>query len=34
MLAAALEGSCTVFYSEDLHDGQAIDNLTIRNPFD
>ena len=34
MLAAALEGSCTVFYSEDLHDGQVIDNLTIRNPFD
>jgi predicted nucleic acid-binding protein len=33
MLAAALEGSCTVFYSEDMHDGQVIDNLTIRNPF-
>jgi predicted nucleic acid-binding protein len=34
MLAAALEASCTVFYSEDMHDGQVIDNLTIRNPFD
>jgi predicted nucleic acid-binding protein len=33
MLAAALEASCTVFYSEDMHDGQAIENLTIRNPF-
>jgi predicted nucleic acid-binding protein len=33
MLAAALEASCTVFYSEDLHDGQVIEGLTIRNPF-
>lgn len=33
MLAAALEASCTVFYSEDMHDGQVIDGLTIRNPF-
>jgi predicted nucleic acid-binding protein len=33
MLAAALEASCTVFYSEDIHDGQVIDDLTIRNPF-
>jgi len=33
MLAAALEASCTVFYSEDMHDGQTIENLTIRNPF-
>jgi len=33
MLAAALEASCTVFYSEDMHDGQAIESLTIRNPF-
>jgi predicted nucleic acid-binding protein len=33
MLAAALEASCTVFYSEDMHDGQAVGNLTIRNPF-
>ena len=33
MLAAALEAECTVFYSEDMHDGQVIDGLTIRNPF-
>jgi predicted nucleic acid-binding protein len=33
MLAAALEVSCTVFYSEDMRDGQVIANLTIRNPF-
>jgi predicted nucleic acid-binding protein len=33
MLAAALEASCTVFYSEDLHDGQMIESLAIRNPF-
>jgi predicted nucleic acid-binding protein len=33
MLAAALEGSCTVFYSEDMHGGQVIDNMTIHNPF-
>jgi predicted nucleic acid-binding protein len=33
MLAAALEASCTVFYSEDMHDAQAIQSLTIRNPF-
>jgi predicted nucleic acid-binding protein len=33
MLAAALEASCTIFYSEDMQDGQAIGDLTIRNPF-
>ncbi|HEX4135324.1 MAG TPA: PIN domain-containing protein [Bryobacteraceae bacterium] len=33
MLAAALEASCTVLYTEDMHDGQVIENLTIRNPF-
>jgi predicted nucleic acid-binding protein len=33
MLAAALEASCTVFYSEDMHDGQVIESLAIRNPF-
>ena len=33
MLAAALEASCTIFYSEDMHDGQAVESLTIRNPF-
>ncbi len=33
LLAAALEAECTIFYSEDMHDGQIIDGLTIRNPF-
>jgi predicted nucleic acid-binding protein len=33
MLAAAHEASCTVFYSEDMHDGHIIGSLTIRNPF-
>jgi predicted nucleic acid-binding protein len=33
MLAAALEASCTIFYSEDLQDGQDIGGITIRNPF-
>jgi predicted nucleic acid-binding protein len=33
LLAAALESSCTIFYSEDMHDGQAIGGLKIRNPF-
>jgi predicted nucleic acid-binding protein len=34
LLAAALQARCTTFYSEDLHDGQVIeDTLTIRNPF-
>ncbi len=33
VIAAALESSCSTLYSEDLHDGQVIDGLTIRNPF-
>lgn len=33
VIAAALEASCEVLYSEDLRHGQAIDGLTIRNPF-
>jgi predicted nucleic acid-binding protein len=33
MLSAALEAQCTVFYSEDMHDGQNIGGMTIRNPF-
>ena len=33
ILAAALQAGCNVLYSEDLHDGQRIDRLTIRNPF-
>ncbi len=34
MLASALESDCTVFYSEDLQDGQLIKgSLRICNPF-
>ena len=32
--ASALEANCSTLYSEDLQDGQVIDQtLTIRNPF-
>jgi predicted nucleic acid-binding protein len=34
MVASALEARCAILYSEDMQDGQVIDNtLTIRNPF-
>lgn len=34
LIAAALQAGCTMFYSEDMHDGLLIDDrLTIRNPF-
>lgn len=33
VVAAALMSDCTVLYSEDMHDGLAIEGLTIRNPF-
>lgn len=34
ILAAALESACTIVYSEDLQDGQQIENqVTIVNPF-
>ena len=34
VVASALEGRCTILYSEDMQDGQVIDKtLTIRNPF-
>jgi len=33
VVAAALEASCHILYSEDMHDGQAIDGLIIHNPF-
>src|SRR5258708_1433404 len=34
VVAAALEGGCTVLYSEDFQDGQVIEGLlTVRNPF-
>jgi predicted nucleic acid-binding protein len=33
VIAAALEASCSVIYSEDMQSGQKIRGLTIRNPF-
>lgn len=34
IIAAALECRCSTLYSEDMHDGQIIENtLTIKNPF-
>ncbi|MBK7493220.1 MAG: PIN domain-containing protein [Nitrosomonas sp.] len=34
IVAAALLAGCTTLYSEDMHDGQVIDQqLTIKNPF-
>jgi predicted nucleic acid-binding protein len=34
MLASALEGNCGVIYTEDMNDGQVIENcLRIVNPF-
>jgi predicted nucleic acid-binding protein len=33
-VASALEAGCQILYSEDLQDGQRIENqLTIVNPF-
>lgn len=34
VVASALEARCTILYSEDMQDGQVIENtLTIQNPF-
>ena len=34
IIAAALDSGCSILYSEDLHDGQIIENsLKIINPF-
>lgn len=33
VVAAASRSGCSVLYAEDMHDGQTIDGLTIRNPF-
>jgi len=34
IVASALEGRCTILYSEDMQDGQVIERqLTIRDPF-
>ena len=33
IIAAALEASCNILYSEDMQHGQHIEQLTIENPF-
>jgi predicted nucleic acid-binding protein len=33
LVAGALEAGCRTFYSEDLHHGQRIEGMIIRNPF-
>lgn len=33
IIAAALEAGCKILYSEDLQNGQRIEQLTILNPF-
>ena len=33
IVAAAVESGCSTLYSEDMHNGQVIDGLTIRNPY-
>jgi predicted nucleic acid-binding protein len=33
IIASALHAGASTLYSEDMQDGQAIDGLTIRNPF-
>ena len=33
IVAAATRAGCSILYTEDLQEGQVIDQLTIRNPF-
>jgi predicted nucleic acid-binding protein len=33
IIAAALRAGCSLLYTEDLADGQTIEQLTVRNPF-
>lgn len=33
IVAGAIEGGCSVLYSEDLRDGQRLGDLRIENPF-
>jgi predicted nucleic acid-binding protein len=33
ILASAIAAGCSTVYSEDMHNGQKIGSLTIRNPF-
>jgi hypothetical protein len=32
-LAAAKRAGCRLLYTEDLHDGQTIEGILVRNPF-
>ena len=34
IITAALKASCQTLYSEDMHNNQVIENLTIINPFE
>jgi len=33
IVAGAISSGCSVLYTEDLHDGQKIHSITIKNPF-
>lgn len=33
IIQAALRAGAEILYTEDLHDGQVIESLTVRNPF-
>ena len=33
ILAAAIEGQCSLLYSEDLQHGQRFEDLQVENPF-
>jgi predicted nucleic acid-binding protein len=33
IIAAALDAGCATLFSEDMHHGQRIERMTIRNPF-
>jgi len=33
IVAAAARAGCTTLFTEDMHHGQTIDGLTLRNPF-
>lgn len=33
IMASALEAQCPILYTDDLQDGQVIEQMTIRNPF-
>jgi predicted nucleic acid-binding protein len=33
IVAAAILAGCDMLFSEDMQDGQAIESVTIRNPF-